>query len=231
MGLEAADFIAGLDQSWPTGLDKLNKGDDHLRLIKKVMKDTLPGAGGEGFARAILATEDEIDNTVGSTSNIQAQITDNADAIALIQDSVDENAFGVVPIGGIVLYSGAFADIPGNWALCDGQGGTPDMDKRFARGTTAEGNLGNSGGSDDAVVVSHGHTTNSTGAHTHTVPVHDDNSNDGPNPRGVSDPEQISSKATSSAGSHSHTVNNTGVSGTGKNMPAYIELAYIRRMT
>ena len=94
MGLEAANFIDGLDQTWPLGLDPVNKGDDHIRLVKKILKDTFPGVGGEGYASAILALEADLDNCVGSTGNFQAQIdanlqftVDNALAIQTVIDT------------------------------------------------------------------------------------------------------------------------------------------------
>lgn len=85
------------------------------------------------------------------------------------------------------MWSGAFADVPSGWALCDGSNGTPDLTDRFILGTNTEGEVGNVGG-----VKTHKHnliaadtpagtatvtaasagtpagTLNSTGAHTHT---------------------------------------------------------------
>ena len=42
MGLESAVFIDGLVPSNPTGSDLKSLGDDHLRLIKQVIKNTFP---------------------------------------------------------------------------------------------------------------------------------------------------------------------------------------------
>ena len=53
---------------------------------------------------------------------------------------------GWVPVGGIVMYSGAFADIPETWHLCDGTDSTPDLTDRFILGTNTEGELGDVGG-------------------------------------------------------------------------------------
>lgn len=53
---------------------------------------------------------------------------------------------GVVPVGGIIMFSGAFADIPDNWHLCDGNDGTPDLTDRFILGTVTEGDVGATGG-------------------------------------------------------------------------------------
>ena len=40
----------------------------------------------------------------------------------------------MVPIGGIINWSGAIVDIPDNWQLCDGTGGTPDLRNEFVVG-------------------------------------------------------------------------------------------------
>jgi hypothetical protein len=42
MGLESATYISGLVDTNPTGSDSISQGDDHLRLIKKVVQDSLP---------------------------------------------------------------------------------------------------------------------------------------------------------------------------------------------
>lgn len=44
MGLESATFISGLTSSWPLAGDNKSVGDDHLRLIKAVLKSTFPTA-------------------------------------------------------------------------------------------------------------------------------------------------------------------------------------------
>ena len=37
----------------------------------------------------------------------------------------------LVPINGIIMYSGLQADIPANWAICDGNNGTPNLVNKF----------------------------------------------------------------------------------------------------
>jgi hypothetical protein len=70
MGLETTTFLDGLNTAWPLGTDPGPQGDDHLRLIKSVLKDTFPGSGGNGFSKQILATEDEINHLTGLTVDI-----------------------------------------------------------------------------------------------------------------------------------------------------------------
>lgn len=44
MGLESASFVSGLNSGFPEGGDQQSQGDDHLRLIKTVLKGTFPDA-------------------------------------------------------------------------------------------------------------------------------------------------------------------------------------------
>ncbi len=40
----------------------------------------------------------------------------------------------MVPLGGIIVWSGAIIDIPENWQLCDGTNSTPDLRDKFVPG-------------------------------------------------------------------------------------------------
>ena len=42
MGLESASYLNGLVDTNPGATDNVSQGDDHLRLIKKVLKDSFP---------------------------------------------------------------------------------------------------------------------------------------------------------------------------------------------
>lgn len=74
MGLEAASFISELNQNWPLDTDSATQGDDHLRTIKSVLRNTFPGASGNGFNKQITATEDELNYLSGVTSSVQSQL-------------------------------------------------------------------------------------------------------------------------------------------------------------
>src|SRR6056300_1755815 len=190
MGLETSNYIDGLDPTWPTGLDPVNKGDDHLRLLKGVLKATLPGENGQGFEKPITATEDELNFSGGLIDNIQAQLNTLTSLIA-------STSLDTVPVGGIIMYSGAFSAIPSNYSLCNGTGGTPDLTNKFVYGTNTEGELENTGGSADAVVVSHTHTLNSAGSHSHASAGNHSHASAGDHGH-------------ASAGSHSHTAQSNG---------------------
>lgn len=74
MALESATSIAGLISSNPTSGDPVSQGDDHIVLIKSVLKNVFPGVGGSGFAIPLTATEAELNFVHGVTSAIQTQI-------------------------------------------------------------------------------------------------------------------------------------------------------------
>lgn len=94
----------------------------------------------------------------------------------------------------------------------------------YSAGDPVFGTVGNTGGSRDAIVVSHTHTgtTNTTGAHVHTY-----NTKSSTLPQSGSATQVWvgdTSANTGSAGDHSHTlsVNSSGSSGTNANLPPYL---------
>ena len=62
MGLETGSTISSFITSNPTSSDPVNQGDDHLRLIKSVLKAQFPGSAGNGFNTAITTTEAELNS-------------------------------------------------------------------------------------------------------------------------------------------------------------------------
>jgi len=85
MGLEVATVISELFKTYPLSGDDVNRGDDHIRLIKKVLKLAFPGELGDGFATPILANETELNYIQGLSSNAQDQF----DAIGLRLDDLE----------------------------------------------------------------------------------------------------------------------------------------------
>lgn len=68
-----------------------------------------------------------------------------------------------VPVGGIIMWSGAADAIPTGWALCDGTSGTPDLRGRFVLGGGGSYAVGAVGGEEThkltvAEMPRHGHT-------------------------------------------------------------------------
>lgn len=70
MPLENATTISQLDSSWPLGLDSATRGDDHLRLLKAVLKAQFPGASGQGFSKPITIKEDELNGIVAKVDGL-----------------------------------------------------------------------------------------------------------------------------------------------------------------
>lgn len=58
----------------------------------------------------------------------------------------------------IVMWSGAIADIPEGWKLCDGYNDTPDLSEKFIIGAGSTYNPGDTGGSEEHT---HDFTSNS----------------------------------------------------------------------
>jgi hypothetical protein len=139
-----------------------------------------------------------------------------------------------IPSGGIILWSGSTGSVPSGWYLCDGTNGTPDLRNSFIVGAGNTYAVGATGGSADAIVVSHTHTATSTV----TDPQHSHNlSNSAGGTSGLGG-SSTTSPGTSSVGATNAastgitvaTTNATaGVSGTGQNLPPYYALAYIQK--
>jgi microcystin-dependent protein len=146
-------------------------------------------------------------------------------------------AAAAFPIGGIIMWSGSVASIPSGWALCNGSNGTPDLRNRFVVGAGSTYAVDATGGSADAIVVSHTHTasTSTAGAHQHNLSRWDTLGGSALASERTTDPAVGSTttpQQTTSAGAHTHTVtvDSTGSSGTNANLPPYYALAYIIKL-
>jgi len=142
-----------------------------------------------------------------------------------------------VPSGCILIWSGSTGSIPSGWVICDGSNGTPDLRNSFILGAGNTYAVGATGGSTDAIVVSHTHTATSTvtdPGHFHAQTGYTTNNGGNPygNPSGGAAFTGASSQNTQSAttGITVATTNATaGVSGSGANMPPYYALAFIMK--
>ena len=150
--------------------------------------------------------------------------------------------------GMIMMWSGTIATIPTGWVLCNGSNSTPDLRNRFVIGahsdtagvayTTVTGSNTTSGGTKDAINVSHTHTATSVvtdAGHTHPplAPMTDfgGSPNNGQGIRG--DASQGTLTATTGSAVTGITVATTnsteGSSGTNQNLPPYYALAFIMK--
>jgi hypothetical protein len=157
-----------------------------------------------------------------------------------------------VPSGIISLWSGTIASIPSGWYLCNGSNSTPDLRNKFIIGayaddssvakTTITGSSTQTGGTKDAINVSHTHTATTTATdsgHSHTLSISGGSSITGLGGSGgsgwtgtntgvtyVTTSGTNSSTATITAAT---TVASAGSDGTNQNLPPYYALAYIMK--
>jgi hypothetical protein len=165
-------------------------------------------------------------------------LTDSSDVVIQTYD----NLYGIIgtaptpatptPAGVIVLWSGSIGSIPSGWALCNGSNGTPDLRNRFVVGAGSTYSVDATGGSANAIVVSHTHTA------TSTVPDHDhDVTVTGliGEPGGFAPGGGASSggsdtfTTTSESLTITTTIDSAGTSGTNANLPPYYALCYIMK--
>lgn len=165
------------------------------------------------------------------------------------------SGFGTVPLGGIIIWSGAENAVPAGWALCNGQTlngrTTPDLRGRMVVGPSFGRGVGVTGGT-ETVTLSvgqlppHNHRVNGhtwdAGAHQHTpfatagndqgYPANNNHQSFRSSDRGRS--HAINRDALSWDGNHNHYFDVTSWStGSGEainNMPPFYALAYIMRV-
>ena len=182
-----------------------------------------------------------------------------ANQIQEVNEPTDSLAGGV-PLGAILMWGGGNT-IPTGFTLCNAaNAGTvngivvPNLEDKFIIGakqhdsgwkTNITGSLGVSGGTKDAVIVSHTHTTNSTSktltgsvgkisetyatSGTATGVFTKGSSANAPNTPGG--PDSSPSGSFNFDGTHTHGTDAKGVSGTDKNLPPYYAIAYIMRVS
>lgn len=135
-----------------------------------------------------------------------------------------------VPSGCILLWSGSTGSIPATWLLCDGTNGTPDLRDRFIVGAGNSYAVNATGGSADAIVVSHTHTATVTDpGHVHGGIYTKVGSQDQAGSNIYSLMSGSSSNTNSAVTGISVSNATAGVSGTNANLPPYYALAYIMK--
>lgn len=149
-----------------------------------------------------------------------------------------------VPTGAILLWSGSIGSIPSGYAICDGTLGTPDLRDRFIVGAGNSYAVAATGGSADAIVVSHTHTATSTSTVTDPTHSHNEASASGGTINNSSSTTLIPFAGLGYIGDAQYrtSFNSTGItvatattnasagtSGTNANLPPYYALAYIMK--
>jgi hypothetical protein len=135
-----------------------------------------------------------------------------------------------IPSGGIIIWSGSTGSVPSGWYLCDGTNGTPDLRDRFIIGAGNNYAVNATGGTADAVVVTHTHTATSTDSgHVHDTNFATSSDTVSGGPITITVVKPGSSNTASGTANITTTVASAGVSGTGANIPPYYALAYIQK--
>ena len=205
--------------------------NDSIREMMAQLKDWQSGSSGDDY-------------TITGNLGVNGTLTINGSSGTSGQVLVSQGD-GAVPkwgdafiTGMIMLWSGATDAVPAGWSLCDGTGNTPDLRDRFVVGAGNSYDVNATGGSKDAIAVSHTHTgsTNATGNHSHTIPHHLVQAVGGTGDIDRDNEYQqwkaLSGQKTNTTGNHSHTVsiNSAGSSGANANLPPYYALAYIMKV-
>ena len=127
---------------------------------------------------------------------------------------------GGVPIGSIVIWSGAADAVPTGWALCDGSNGTPDLRDRFVLGAGPKHQTGETGGLERVTLL-----VSELPYHTHEQRGYNTNT------AGNKVPQLSNSTAvTGSAGTNAGATGATGSGASHQNMPPYYTLCYIQKV-
>lgn len=151
-----------------------------------------------------------------------------ADAVNALYNQVIN---AIIPIGGIILWSGDINSIPSNFKLCNGTSGTPDLRGSFVVGAGGTYDPNDTGGS---ATHKHNTTVGNTALTIDQIPAHSHSytsrtkqgliATSSPTPAGI-DVETLQTGETGGGQPHGHTVNEPTVS----NLPPYYALAYIMR--
>lgn len=194
----------------------------------KVIKGTEIDAEYTAIASAISSKADSNSPTLtGTPLTPTASAGTNTTQIASTA-FVTTAVASVFPSGGIIIWSGSSASIPSGWVLCNGSNSTPDLRDKFVVGAGSTYAVGATGGSANAIVVSHTHTATVTDpghSHSYTSSTFNCNQNSGQVQAGVA------ATGTTASNTTGITVANSteGSSGTNANLPPYYALCYIMK--
>jgi hypothetical protein len=216
-----------------------------IRSLMSLLKNQQDGSSGDPFTVAGTLVSS---GTLDVTGAFKLDGTAGASGQVIVSAGTGTPTWGSgFPSGGIIMWSGTIATIPSGWLLCDGTSSTPDLRNRFIIGafsdgsgtakTTVTGSATQTGGSKDAIVVSHTHTATSTvtdPGHLHSLPNDVSGSQDlatlsaspGTDEAFATNP----GTGTATTGITVATTNaSSGSSGTNANLVPYFALAFIMK--
>lgn len=200
-----------------------------IRELMAQLKDQQTGSDADNFVvgGAFTCTGAAVFSStvaLGSTATATTQSAgDNSTKVA-----TTAYVASALPSGVIVIWSGSAAAIPSGWYLCNGSNGTPDLRNRFVVGAGSTYAVGNTGGSADAITVSHTHTISDSG-HSHNVGIPSRAVGNNATALYSTSDGSTKSTVTSDSATTGISINSAGASGTNANLPPYYALAYIMK--
>jgi hypothetical protein len=208
-----------------------------IREVMAHLKDFQSGASADNLTvTGTLTSSNSLAVTGGLTLDGSAGTTGQ---VIVSAGSGNTPTWGNIFFAGmIMMWSGSIASIPSGWYLCDGTNSTPDLRNKFIIGANADdagtaktnvtGSATQTGGSKDAIVVSHTHSITDPG-HSHAT-IYDYVSNKpgafDANAGGTPNNWFVNGTQSATTGI---SINSTGSSGTNANLPPYYALAFIMK--
>ena len=205
-----------------------------VRSLMALLKDQQTGSSGDPFTVAGTLVSS---GTVDITGAFRLDGTAGASGQVLLSagGSTTPTWGSAIPSGIITMWSGTIATIPSGWYLCNGSNGTPDLRDKFIIGANADsggaaktnvtGSYTQTGGTKDAIVVSHTHTATVTDpGHLHTAAT-----TSGTNVNGNPGAQSGSGNTGTATTGITVAISTTGSSGTDQNLPPYYALAFIQK--
>ena len=226
--------------------------NEMITLIRPVVKEIYNTDMEAVRQLAIMA------NKLNNASGLE--IPGNLTVTGNINSSGTFTGIGTAPIGSIIMWAGNRVTLPSNWKFCDGNTHngitTPNLVGKFILGanahqdgatitsdtfnsrayngwnlySTIDGSYTITGGSKDAIVVSHGHGVSDPGHY------HQQSSNSHGGDYGGSwyrsrrDDGYYTAPLYTESKTTGISINTEGSSGTNQNLPPYYALAYIMRI-
>lgn len=214
-----------------------------VAYMSGVAANTSTGAANT-YTGAIYANANRLEVTFAEPNN-SAVNTFTIDKLTAASTSSDKSTnlantqfvHQVLPYGAIIMWYGAATAIPLGWTLCNGSNNTPDLRDKFVIGAGSTYAVAATGGTANAVVVSHTHgvTEPDQGAngsgHNHAIDLFGGTTGVASKIAGIGDSNGALYTGYTQYGETGITIDSAGESGTGKNLPPYFALCFIMKIT
>jgi hypothetical protein len=264
IGASTAASIAGTTGSFSGNLASLGSVSGASGIFGAVsgttgtFSSTVSGSSFTGAGTGLTGTAGSLSiggnaatatNAATVTTTVASGATGTTQAVGTNNTTIATTAFvqAAIPAGVILMWSGSIASIPSGWRLCDGGGGTPNLRNRFIVGAGSTYSPSNTGGTADAVVVSHTHTASvADPGHNHVFGADDMiASQAGYNVQSGFDYDATSRAGGGGVNLFTKRIDNTnnpqttgitvsnsteGIPGANQNLPPYYALAYIIKL-